>query len=107
MTADAEVEREIIERGIVVPVECGGWRLDLFLKRRIGRMSRTRTISITDPCTSTARASQAFVLQTDPTAASNSSRPIGIIANLPRRLRKIVGCSMIQRPCRRARSPRG
>lgn len=32
----------IISREIVVPPECGGWRLDHFLKRRIGRMSRTR-----------------------------------------------------------------
>jgi 23S rRNA pseudouridine1911/1915/1917 synthase len=38
--------REIIERDIVVPAECGGWRLDHFLKRRIGRMSRTRIQSI-------------------------------------------------------------
>jgi 23S rRNA pseudouridine1911/1915/1917 synthase len=35
-------EREIIELTIVVPPECAGWRLDHFLKRRIGRLSRTR-----------------------------------------------------------------
>jgi 23S rRNA pseudouridine1911/1915/1917 synthase len=29
-----------------VPTECGGWRLDHFLKRRIGRLSRTRIQSI-------------------------------------------------------------
>jgi len=29
-----------------VPPECGGWRLDHFLKRRIGRLSRTRIQSI-------------------------------------------------------------
>jgi len=40
------VEGDVIERDIVVPAECGGWRLDLFLKRRIGRMSRTRIQSI-------------------------------------------------------------
>ena len=40
------VERDVIERDIVVPPECGGWRLDHFLKRRIGRMSRTRIQSI-------------------------------------------------------------
>jgi len=37
---------DIIELDIVVPVECGGWRLDHFLKRRIGRLSRTRIQSI-------------------------------------------------------------
>ena len=37
---------DVIERDIVVPPECGGWRLDHFLKRRIGRMSRTRIQSI-------------------------------------------------------------
>jgi len=36
----------IITRDIVVPSECGGWRLDHFLKRRIGRMSRTRIQAI-------------------------------------------------------------
>ncbi len=30
----------------MVPAECGGWRLDHFLKRRIGRLSRTRIQSI-------------------------------------------------------------
>jgi 23S rRNA pseudouridine1911/1915/1917 synthase len=29
-----------------VPAECGGWRLDHFLKRRIGRLSRTRIQAI-------------------------------------------------------------
>jgi 23S rRNA pseudouridine1911/1915/1917 synthase len=37
---------DVIERDIVVPPECGGWRLDHFLKRRIGRMSRTRIQAI-------------------------------------------------------------
>src|SRR6187455_3354654 len=37
---------DVIARDIVVPPECGGWRLDHFLKRRIGRMSRTRIQSI-------------------------------------------------------------
>ena len=37
---------DVIERDIVVPAECGGWRLDHFLKRRIGRLSRTRIQSI-------------------------------------------------------------
>jgi 23S rRNA pseudouridine1911/1915/1917 synthase len=37
---------DVIERDIVVPAECGGWRLDHFLKRRIGRMSRTRIQAI-------------------------------------------------------------
>ena len=40
------IERDVIERDIVVPPECSGWRLDHFLKRRIGRMSRTRIQSI-------------------------------------------------------------
>jgi 23S rRNA pseudouridine1911/1915/1917 synthase len=35
-------EREIIELDVPVPRECDGWRLDHFLKRRIGRLSRTR-----------------------------------------------------------------
>jgi 23S rRNA pseudouridine1911/1915/1917 synthase len=39
-------EREIIELTIVVPPECAGWRLDHFLKRRIGRLSRTRIQAI-------------------------------------------------------------
>ena len=34
--------REIISLRIEVPRECDGWRLDHFLKRRIGRLSRTR-----------------------------------------------------------------
>jgi 23S rRNA pseudouridine1911/1915/1917 synthase len=33
---------EIISLRIEVPRECEGWRLDHFLKRRIGRLSRTR-----------------------------------------------------------------
>jgi 23S rRNA pseudouridine1911/1915/1917 synthase len=33
---------EIISLDIPVPPECAGWRLDHFLKRRIGRLSRTR-----------------------------------------------------------------
>jgi 23S rRNA pseudouridine1911/1915/1917 synthase len=34
--------REIVEVDIPVPGECDGWRLDHFLKRRIGRLSRTK-----------------------------------------------------------------
>jgi 23S rRNA pseudouridine1911/1915/1917 synthase len=34
--------REIISLDIPVPSECEGWRLDHFLKRRIGRLSRTK-----------------------------------------------------------------
>jgi len=41
-----ELSNDVIERDIVVPPECSGWRLDHFLKRRIGRMSRTRIQSI-------------------------------------------------------------
>ena len=37
---------DIIELDIVVPGECDGWRLDHFLKRRIGRLSRTRIQAI-------------------------------------------------------------
>ena len=33
---------EMIALSIPVPRECAGWRLDHFLKRRIGRLSRTR-----------------------------------------------------------------
>jgi 23S rRNA pseudouridine1911/1915/1917 synthase len=33
---------EVIALSIPVPRECAGWRLDHFLKRRIGRLSRTR-----------------------------------------------------------------
>ena len=36
------VEREVISLDIPVPGECWGWRLDHFLKRRIGRLSRTK-----------------------------------------------------------------
>jgi 23S rRNA pseudouridine1911/1915/1917 synthase len=36
------VAREIISLDIPVPGECAGWRLDHFLKRRIGRLSRTK-----------------------------------------------------------------
>jgi 23S rRNA pseudouridine1911/1915/1917 synthase len=39
---DATLPREIISLRIEVPRECEGWRLDHFLKRRIGRLSRTR-----------------------------------------------------------------
>ncbi len=38
--------RETISLRIVVPRECDGWRLDHFLKRRIGRLSRTRIQNI-------------------------------------------------------------
>ena len=37
-----EVVRQMISLRIEVPRECDGWRLDHFLKRRIGRLSRTR-----------------------------------------------------------------
>ena len=37
---------EIISLRIEVPRECEGWRLDHFLKRRIGRLSRTRIQAI-------------------------------------------------------------
>ncbi len=40
--ADADGAVEIISLRIEVPRECDGWRLDHFLKRRIGRLSRTR-----------------------------------------------------------------
>src|SRR3954468_11178140 len=40
--ADGSASAEIISLQIEVPRECAGWRLDHFLKRRIGRMSRTR-----------------------------------------------------------------
>jgi 23S rRNA pseudouridine1911/1915/1917 synthase len=33
---------DVIAMDIAVPRECAGWRLDHFLKRRIGRLSRTR-----------------------------------------------------------------
>ncbi|MDB4979699.1 MAG: pseudouridine synthase, RluA family [Myxococcales bacterium] len=39
-------EREVIELDILVPSECEGWRLDHFLKRRIGRLSRTKIQTI-------------------------------------------------------------
>lgn len=35
-------EGDVIALDIPVPRECAGWRLDHFLKRRIGRLSRTR-----------------------------------------------------------------
>jgi 23S rRNA pseudouridine1911/1915/1917 synthase len=37
---------DVIELDIAVPRECAGWRLDHFLKRRIGRLSRTRIQAI-------------------------------------------------------------
>jgi 23S rRNA pseudouridine1911/1915/1917 synthase len=40
------MDREIIEIDIPVPGECDGWRLDHFLKRRIGRLSRTKIQTI-------------------------------------------------------------
>jgi 23S rRNA pseudouridine1911/1915/1917 synthase len=43
---DDSRDPDVIELNIVVPAECGGWRLDHFLKRRIGRLSRTRIQSI-------------------------------------------------------------
>lgn len=36
------VTGETVEIRLPVPAECDGWRLDHFLKRRIGRLSRTR-----------------------------------------------------------------
>jgi 23S rRNA pseudouridine1911/1915/1917 synthase len=42
MSDPAPAERETISLRIEVPRECEGWRLDHFLKRRIGRLSRTR-----------------------------------------------------------------
>jgi 23S rRNA pseudouridine1911/1915/1917 synthase len=44
--SDPPANRDIIELKIVVPGECAGWRLDHFLKRRIGRLSRTRIQAI-------------------------------------------------------------
>ena len=44
--APPETARDIIQLNIVVPIECDGWRLDHFLKRRIGRLSRTRIQAI-------------------------------------------------------------
>ena len=43
---EAAPARDIIELDILVPPECDGWRLDHFLKRRIGRLSRTRIQAI-------------------------------------------------------------
>lgn len=40
--ASAGVDEDVIRLRISVPRECDGWRLDHFLKRRIGRLSRTR-----------------------------------------------------------------
>jgi 23S rRNA pseudouridine1911/1915/1917 synthase len=40
--SDAVLPVETISMRIEVPRECEGWRLDHFLKRRIGRLSRTR-----------------------------------------------------------------
>jgi 23S rRNA pseudouridine1911/1915/1917 synthase len=45
-TPTPEPAPEIISLRIEVPRECEGWRLDHFLKRRIGRLSRTRIQSI-------------------------------------------------------------
>jgi 23S rRNA pseudouridine1911/1915/1917 synthase len=42
----ASAAADVIALDIVVPPECAGWRLDHFLKRRIGRLSRTRIQSI-------------------------------------------------------------
>jgi 23S rRNA pseudouridine1911/1915/1917 synthase len=46
LRTDDSRDPDVIELDIVVPQECGGWRLDHFLKRRIGRLSRTRIQSI-------------------------------------------------------------
>ncbi len=40
--ASAPADRDIISLEFPVPGECAGWRLDHFLKRRIGRLSRTK-----------------------------------------------------------------
>ena len=42
----ASAPADVIALDILVPPECAGWRLDHFLKRRIGRLSRTRIQSI-------------------------------------------------------------
>jgi 23S rRNA pseudouridine1911/1915/1917 synthase len=42
MSAATRAAREIITLDFPVPGECEGWRLDHFLKRRIGRLSRTK-----------------------------------------------------------------
>ena len=39
----------LITRDIVVPPECGGWRLDHFLKRRIDEAQATRALRTTGP----------------------------------------------------------
>ncbi|HEY2904092.1 MAG TPA: RluA family pseudouridine synthase [Polyangia bacterium] len=44
--AETLYQGTIISLRIEVPRECEGWRLDHFLKRRIGRLSRTRIQSI-------------------------------------------------------------
>src|SRR5207247_1099153 len=40
--ADADADTDMIRIAMLVPRECDGWRLDHFLKHRIGRLSRTR-----------------------------------------------------------------
>jgi 23S rRNA pseudouridine1911/1915/1917 synthase len=40
--ASAPADRDVISLEFPVPGECAGWRLDHFLKRRIGRLSRTK-----------------------------------------------------------------
>jgi 23S rRNA pseudouridine1911/1915/1917 synthase len=40
--SQADTDSDTLSFDIRVPNECGGWRLDHFLKRRIGRLSRTR-----------------------------------------------------------------
>ena len=43
MEPEEEIDSgDVIRIEMVVPRECGGWRLDHFLKYRIGRLSRTR-----------------------------------------------------------------
>jgi len=42
VSATSDAAPQLISLRIEVPPECDGWRLDHFLKRRIGRLSRTR-----------------------------------------------------------------
>jgi 23S rRNA pseudouridine1911/1915/1917 synthase len=44
--AGEAADDDVIELHIAVPRECDGWRLDHFLKRRIGRLSRTKIQTI-------------------------------------------------------------
>jgi 23S rRNA pseudouridine1911/1915/1917 synthase len=46
VSAPAPPDTEVIHLRLRVPAECDGWRLDHFLKHRIGRLSRTRIQAI-------------------------------------------------------------